>query len=206
MKTPAGEHASVSNHNAAPGFSENATQNAAGNAARGSAENAAGQQASSESACDPESVNKALEELQDKYDKLNDTYLRTMAEYDNYRKRTIKEKADLIKMGGESVLIHILSVIDDMERGIKASSEATDVNAVKEGMELIYNKFQSFLKQQGVTMIETDGVPFDTDHHEAVATIPAPEQGLKGKVLDCVQKGYNLHDKVIRFAKVVVGE
>lgn len=147
-----------------------------------------------------------VEELQANYDKLNDTYLRTLAEYDNYRKRTIKEKAELIKSGGESVLISILSVVDDMERGIKAAAEATDIDAVKEGMELINNKFQAFLKQQGITPIETTEAPFDTDHHEAIATIPAPDETLKGKVLDCVQKGYYLHNKVIRFAKVVVGE
>jgi molecular chaperone GrpE len=153
-----------------------------------------------------ETMKKALEEIQAKYEQLNDTYLRTLAEYDNYRKRTIKEKAELIKSGGESVIISILNVVDDMDRGIKAASEATDVNAVKEGMELINNKFQSFLKQQGITPIETEGASFDTDHHEAIASIPAPEEGLKGKVLDCVQKGYYLHNKVIRFAKVVVGE
>jgi molecular chaperone GrpE len=153
-----------------------------------------------------ESIKKTLEEVQAKYDQLNDTYIRTLAEYDNYRKRTIKEKAELIKSGGESVLINVLNVVDDLDRGVKAAAEATDVTAVKEGMELIYNKFQAFLKQQGITLIETEGAAFDTDHHEAIATIPAPEEGMKGKVLDCVQKGYNLHDKVIRFAKVVVGE
>lgn len=153
-----------------------------------------------------ETAQKALEALQTKYDQLNDSHLRLMAEYDNYRKRTLKEKADLIKTGGESVIINILSVVDDMERGIKASVETTDIDAVKEGFELIHSKFLAFLKQQGVTSIETDGLPFDTDHHEAIATVPAPEEGLKGKVLDCVQKGYFLHDKVIRFAKVVVGE
>lgn len=153
-----------------------------------------------------ETTEQALETLQGKYDQLNDSYLRLMAEYDNYRKRTLKEKAELIKSGGESVLISILSVVDDMERGIKASAQATDIDAVKEGMELIHSKFIAFLKQQGVNLIETEGQPFDTDHHEAIATIPAPEETLKGKVLDCVQKGYFLHDKVIRFAKVVVGE
>lgn len=155
---------------------------------------------------DCETVEQNLEALQTKYDQLNDTYLRLMAEYDNYRKRTLKEKAELIKAGGESVLINILTVVDDMERGIKVSTEATDINAVKEGMELIHSKFLAFLKQQGITTIETEGQSFDTDHHEAIATVPAPEDTLKGKVLDCVQKGYYLHDKVIRFAKVVVGD
>ncbi len=153
-----------------------------------------------------ETAEQALEALQGKYDQLNDSYLRLMAEYDNYRKRTLKEKAELIKSGGESVLISILSVVDDMERGIKASEEATDIDAVKEGMALIHSKFLAFLKQHGINTIEAEGQPFDTDHHEAIATVPAPEEGLKGKVLDCVQKGYFLHDKVIRFAKVIVGE
>jgi len=153
-----------------------------------------------------DALKKSLEELQSNYDQLNDTYLRTLAEYDNYRKRTIKEKAELIKFGGESVLVSLLTVVDDIERGIKAAADATDVNAVKEGMELIDSKFQTFLKQQGISMIDTHEAPFDTDHHEAIALIPAPEESLKGKVLDCMQKGYCLHNKVIRFAKVVVGE
>lgn len=148
----------------------------------------------------------ALEELQGKYNQLNDTYLRALAEYDNYRKRTLKEKADLIKTGGESVLINILNIVDDVERGIASSKMTQDVDTLHEGMELILNKFQGFLKQSGIREIEATGEIFDTDHHEAIATIPAPDESQKGKVIDCVQKGYYLHDKVIRFAKVVVGE
>lgn len=148
----------------------------------------------------------ALEELQGKYNQLNDTYLRALAEYDNYRKRTLKEKADLIKTGGESVLINILNIVDDVERGIASSKMTQDVDTLHEGMELILNKFQGFLKQSGIREIEATGETFDTDHHEAIATIPAPDKSQKGKVIDCVQKGYYLHDKVIRFAKVVVGE
>lgn len=153
-----------------------------------------------------DAAKKQIEELQSKIEQMNDTYLRTLAEYDNYRKRTIKEKADLIKTGGESVLINILGVVDDVERGLESSRKAQDVDALREGVELIYNKFNGFLKQNGISSIETVGEPFNTDHHEAIATIPAPEESLKGKVIDCVQKGYYLHDKVIRFAKVVVGE
>jgi molecular chaperone GrpE len=149
---------------------------------------------------------KALEELQAKYNQLNDTYLRTMAEFDNYRKRSLREKADLIKSGGESVLVNVLTVVDDMERGLAAMKETQDVDAVKEGMDLIYGKLQNFLKQNGVTAIDTEGKDFDTDHHEAITTFPAPSPELKGKVVDCVQKGYILNEKVIRFAKVVVGE
>ena len=153
-----------------------------------------------------DAAKKQIEELQSKINQLNDTYLRTLAEYDNYRKRTLKEKADLIKTGGESVLINILGVVDDVERGLEASKKAQDIDALREGVELIYNKFSGFLKQNGISSIETVGQAFDTDHHEAIATIPAPEESMKGKVIDCVQKGYYLHDKVIRFAKVVVGE
>lgn len=153
-----------------------------------------------------DATKRSLDELQKKYNQLNDTYLRSLAEFDNYRKRSLREKADLIKTGGESVLINVLSVIDDMERGLSATKDAQDINAVKEGMELIYSKFQSFLKQNGITVIETEGKTFDTDMHEAITTIPAPTEDLKGKVVDCVQKGYYLHDKVIRFAKVVVGD
>lgn len=153
-----------------------------------------------------ELVKKAMDDLKANYDKLNDTYLRTLAEYDNYRKRTLKEKADLIKTGGETVLVNVLTVVDDLERGINSSKNAQEISAVLEGMDLIKNKFYAFLKQNGIKEIEAVGADFDTDHHEAIATIPAPEESQKGKIIDCVQKGYYLHDKVIRFAKVVVGE
>jgi len=153
-----------------------------------------------------ESTQEALEELQAKYNQLNDNHLRTLAEFDNYRKRSLREKADLIKSGGESVLVNVLTVVDDMERGLAAMKETQDVVAVKEGMDLIYVKLQNFLKQNGVTAIDTEGKNFDTDQHEAITTFPAPTPDLKGKVVDCVQKGYILNEKVIRFAKVVVGE
>jgi len=153
-----------------------------------------------------DAAKESLEELQVRYNQLNDTYLRSLAEFDNYRKRSLREKADLIKTGGESVLINVLSVVDDLERGLAATKEAQDIESVKQGMELIYTKFQNFLKQSGITAIETEGKDFDTDLHEAITTIPAPCEDLKDKVVDCVQKGYYLHDKVIRFAKVVVGK
>ena len=145
-------------------------------------------------------------EMQKKYDELNDTHLRLMAEYDNYRKRTLREKADLIKTGGESALVNLLPVVDDMERAVKNARVSEDMTAVVEGVELIYNKFISYLAQQGVKPIETEMKDFDTDHFEAIATIPTPAEELKGKVIDCVQTGYVLFDKVIRNAKVVVGE
>lgn len=146
-----------------------------------------------------------LQELQAKYDQLNDTYLRSRAEFENYRKRSLNEKAELIKNGGEKVLVNILPVIDDFERGLDALEKNADPAAVKEGMDLIYNKLQTFLKQNGVSEIDAIGKDFDTDLHEAVTMFPAPDESQKGKVIDCVQKGYYLNDKVIRYAKVVVG-
>ncbi len=147
-----------------------------------------------------------LADLQKKYDELNDTHLRLRAEFDNYRKRTMREKSDLIKSGGESALVHLLPVVDDFERALQNIQKAEDVAAIAEGVNLIYNKFVSYLSSQGVKAMEVVGKPFDADIYEAIATIPAPEEKLKGKVLDCVQTGYTLNDKVIRHAKVVVGE
>lgn len=144
--------------------------------------------------------------VEEKYDELNDAHLRLMAEFDNYRKRTLREKADLLKTAGENLLQNILPLMDDFERGLKAMEESTDINAVKEGVELIYGKFSDFLKQQGVREIESLEQNFDTEYHEAITTIPAPSEKLKGKVIDCTQKGYVLNEKVIRYAKVVVGE
>lgn len=146
-----------------------------------------------------EEANKVIEEQKDKY-------LRLSAEFDNYRKRTMKEKAELILNGAEKTISSILPIVDDFERALKNMETATDVAAVKEGVELIYNKFMSVLGQDGVKVIETKDKPLDTDFHEAIAVIPAPDKSLKGKILDCVQTGYMLNDKVIRHAKVVVGE
>ena len=146
-----------------------------------------------------EEANKVIEEQKDKY-------LRLSAEFDNYRKRTMKEKAELILNGAEKTISSILPIVDDFERALKNMETATDVAAVKEGVELIYNKFMSVLGQDGVKVIETKEKPLDTDFHEAIAVIPAPDKSLKGKILDCVQTVYTLNDKVIRHAKVVVGE
>ncbi len=147
-----------------------------------------------------------IETLQKKYDELNDTHLRLMAEFDNYRKRTLREKAEMIKSAGESLIINLLPLIDDLERGLKTAESATDVEAMKQGLDLIYAKFVAFLKQNEVSPIETLDSDFDTAYHEAITTIPAPTQAQKGKVIDSVQKGYMMRDKVIRYAKVVVGE
>ena len=136
---------------------------------------------------------------------LKDQLLRKIAEFDNYRKRTIKEKTDLILNGGEKTITTILPVIDDLERALKNMQQAEDVSAVLEGVELIYKKFMHILEGQGVSVIETKEADFDVDVHEAVAQLPAPSPELKGKVMDCTLTGYKLNDKVIRHAQVVVG-
>lgn len=153
-----------------------------------------------------EKLAQELEKANEQIEEQKDKYLRLSAEFDNYRKRTMKEKAELILNGGEKSISSILPIVDDFERALKNMETATDVATVKEGVELIYNKFMSVLGQNGVKVIETKEQPLDTDYHEAIAVIPAPNEALKGKILDCVQTGYILNDKVIRHAKVVVGE
>lgn len=153
-----------------------------------------------------EKLNRQVEELTVQVDEQKDKYLRLAAEFDNYRKRTMKEKAELILNGSEKSITSFLPVVDDLERAIKVSEKAEDVVAVKKGIELIYNKFISILSQYGVKVIETADKPLDTDFHEAIAVIPAPSEKQKGKILDTVQTGYTMNDKVIRHSKVVVGE
>ena len=150
-------------------------------------------------------VEEQLEAANAEIASLKDQLLRKIAEFDNYRKRTIKEKTDLILNGGEKTIVTILPVIDDMERALKNMKEADDINAVLEGVELIYKKFMDILGRQGVSVIETKEADFDVDVHEAVAQLPAPTPELKGKVMDCTLTGYKLNDKVIRHAQVVVG-
>ena len=137
---------------------------------------------------------------------LKDRLLRQMAEFDNYRKRTMKEKAEIILNGSAGVVTDILPVIDDLERAMANSAKSEDFNALKEGIELIYNKLMHILEQKGLQKISPRNEPFDTDFHEAIAMIPAPSEDLKGKVLDCAIDGYKLNDKVLRHAKVAVGE
>lgn len=146
-----------------------------------------------------------LAEAEKKLAELQDKYLRQVAEFDNYRKRTIKEKADLILNGAEKTITAILPVLDDMERALKNMEQAEDVEAVKKGVDLIMQKFVKILENQGVKKIDTENADFNTDLHEAIAQIPAPADELKGKVIDCVQTGYTLNDKVIRHSKVAVG-
>ena len=147
-----------------------------------------------------------LAEAQQMVNEEKDRYLRLAAEFDNYRKRTLKEKAELIKNGGEKTLTAILPVLDDFERALKNMEATEETRAMKEGVELIFNKFNKVLEQEGLQKIETEGQDFDVDFHEAIALIPAPSEDLKGKILDCVQTGYKLNDKVIRHAKVAVAQ
>ena len=153
-----------------------------------------------------ERVQKELDEANEKIAMLEDRYLRQIAEFDNYRKRTMKEKAELIKNGGERTIEAILPVLDDFERALNNMAKDENAAEAMKGVELIYNKFIGILKQNGLQKIETEGADFDTDYHEAIAMVPAFEESQKGKVLDCIQSGYMLNEKVIRHAKVAVGE
>jgi molecular chaperone GrpE len=151
-----------------------------------------------------------IKEVKQQYEKeimeWKDKYLRLSAEFDNYRKRTLKEKMELSKSANEEVLKGILPVIDDFERGLKILEETEDINAVKEGIILIYNKFKEFLTQQGIKEISIEEKDFNTDFHEAITKIPVEDESLKGKIVEVIQKGYLLNDKVIRYAKVIIGE
>ena len=153
----------------------------------------------------PEKQEDATEALQARIAELEDKNLRMMAEFDNFRKRTNKEKLELMATAGERVFTDMLPLVDDFERAVTAMEKTDDIDAVREGIRLIQQKFLAFLDKNDVHPIETEGVDFNTDEHEAVTTFAAGEE-QKGKVIDCTQKGYKLGDKVIRFAKVVVGE
>jgi molecular chaperone GrpE len=149
---------------------------------------------------------RAEEELLGRLTEMQDRYLRLSAEFDNYRKRTLREKIELSQSGGESVIRNLLPIVDDFDRAINSMRSTEDCNAVKAGLELIYSKITDFLKQNGVREIDALNEPFNSDLHEAVTTVPVPEEKLKGIVIDVTQKGYTLNEKVIRFPKVVVGE
>lgn len=151
-------------------------------------------------------VMQELEAAKATIEEQKDKYLRLSAEFDNYRKRTLKEKAELIKNGGKKAISAILPILDDLERALQNMQKADDVKAMYEGIDLIYQKFLKGLSQEGLQKMEPVGEVFDTDYHEAVALVPAPSEDQKGKVLDCVQTGYKLNDKVIRHAKVVVAQ
>ena len=143
---------------------------------------------------------------EERYAELNDKYLRLYSEYDNYRKRTNKERIELIGSASTDVLKDLLPIMDDFERAILYNETAEDLDAIKEGMKLIYEKFKSTLGNKGLVALESKGKPFDSEFHEAIANVPAPEKNMVGKVVDDVEKGYLLNDKVIRYAKVVVGQ
>ena len=159
-----------------------------------------GEEAPEEEEKDP--LEKAQEEIAD----LKDKWLRSVAEFENYRKRTLKERAELILNGGEKVITAILPILDDMERAIENGAKTEDPEVLREGMTLIHQKFMKTLEAQGVSKIETKDADFDTDVHEAVAMVPGMGDDKKGKVIDCLQEGYKLNDKVIRHAKVAVGQ
>ena len=153
-----------------------------------------------------EKIAKELEETKQALEDYKDKYLRLSAEFDNYRKRTMKEKAELIKNGGEKAISAILPILDDLERALQNMQKADDVKAMYEGIDLIHQKFLKNRGHEGLEKMNPVGEAFDTDFHEAIALVPAPEEAQKGKVLDCVQTGYKLNDKVIRHAKVVVAQ
>ena len=163
-------------------------------------------EAPAEELTEEEKLAKELEDAQSAIEEQKDKYLRLSAEFDNYRKRTLKEKAELIKNGAEKTLTAILPILDDFERALKNLEATEETKAMKEGVELIFTKFQKVLQQEGLQAIETEGKDFDVDFCEAIALVPAPSEDLKGKILDCVQTGYMLNDKVIRHAKVVVAQ
>ena len=155
---------------------------------------------------EPEEEKNPLEQALEEVETLKDKYLRSVAEFDNYRKRTLKERAELILNGGEKTLTAILPVIDDMERAIDNGTKTDDPEVLREGMNLIHQKFIKILESLGVSQIDTDNADFDTDIHEAIAMVPGMGDDKKGKVIDCLLKGYKLNDKVIRHAKVAVGQ
>ena len=153
-----------------------------------------------------QALQKELDETKAALEKSQKEYLFLLAEFDNFRKRTVREKSDLIKNGAEKAMENLLPVIDDFERALQAISTATDVEGVKEGVDLIYNKFVKYLESNGVKAIESTGEDFNTEFHEAVTLFPAQDESQKGKVIDTVQKGYMINDKVLRHSKVVVGQ
>jgi len=148
----------------------------------------------------------AMTELQQKHDSINDKYLRLYSEFENFRRRTAKEKLDLMKNAGSDMVSEILPVVDDFERAIASNESNEDIEALKEGFKLIHNKLLNLLKNQGLKPMDSINQPFDTEYHEAITNIPAPSEDMKGKVIDVAEKGYFFNDKILRYAKVVVGQ
>lgn len=159
-----------------------------------------------EEADELETLKNQVNELNTSLENQKKEYLFLMAEFDNFRKRNVRERAELLKNAAEGVLKGLLPIVDDFERGLAAIKDSSDAEAVKEGMQLIYNKLVKYLTQNGVKEIPTEGADFDTEFHEAIAMVPVPDEKMKGKVIDTIAKGYTLNDKVIRHAKVAVGQ
>lgn len=159
-----------------------------------------------EESSEEETIEKKIKELEDQVAKEKKEYLFLMAEFDNFRKRTLKEKSEIMRNAGESVLKGLLPIMDDFERALKASENTDDSASIKEGTELIYNKLKKYLAQNGVKEMDPDDDNFDTEKHEAISVVPMPDESKKGKILDTVEKGYMINDKVLRHAKVVVGQ
>ena len=155
---------------------------------------------------DEEKLQNELETTKESLEKEKKEYMFLLAEFDNFRKRTLKEKAELIKNAGENAMKELLPVVDDFERAMQAAEESSDIDSIKEGIILIYNKFMKYLEKNGVTPINSTDADFNTEFHEAVTTFPTDDKSKKGKVIDTVQKGYMMHDKVLRHSKVVVGQ
>jgi molecular chaperone GrpE len=153
-----------------------------------------------------EDKDEKIKNLEESLEKEKKEYLFLMAEFDNFRKRTLKEKEQLLKNGAESAMLDLLPVVDDFERAMKAIEDGGDIASVKEGVDLIYSKFLKYLDKNNVKAIDSTGKDFDTEFHEAVTMFPAPDEKQKGKVIDTVLKGYTINDKVLRHAKVVVGQ
>ena len=174
--------------------------------AEAQAQNAQHAEEGSEELTPEQKLEKELEEAKKTIEEQKDKYLRLSAEFDNYRKRTMKEKAELIKNGGEKAISAILPILDDLERALQNMQKADNVQSMYEGLDLIFQKFHKVLAQEGLQKMEPVGETFDTDYHEAIALVPAPDEAQKGKVLDCVQTVYKLNDKVIRHAKDVVAQ
>jgi molecular chaperone GrpE len=196
------EDSSKESPNAAVEQENNSTAEAAENSAQVSDETNASNLEEGEL---PQADSSPTAKLEEQLAELNDKYLRLFSDFDNYRKRTAKERIELAKTAGEDFFKSILPVLDDFERGLKAMNEAADVNALKEGVDLIFNKLNNTLHAKGLEPLTSIGVPFDADIHEAITNIPAPSEEMKGKVIDEVERGYALNGKVIRYAKVIVG-
>jgi molecular chaperone GrpE len=174
--------------------------------AQGTVEEIAGENIAAENSNpEPEVEISAEEKLKQEVAALNDKYLRLFAEFDNYKRRTQKERVELLQTAGKDVIVSLLPILDDFDRANKAIENAVDVAPIKEGVQLVHSKLRSLLVQKGLKDIESINTPFNTDLHEAITKIPAPNDDMKGKVIDELEKGYTLNDKVIRFAKVVVG-